>query len=50
MKAVKPMDLWALWYYGDAARNIKPYRLISSDEIEDKSSKGSSMLGGYSCS
>ena len=39
MKAVKPMDLWALWYYGDAARNIKPYRLISSDEIEDKNTK-----------
>ena len=33
------MDLWALWYYGDAARNIKPYRLISSDEIEDKNTK-----------
>ena len=39
MKTVKPMMLWALWYFGDAARNVKPYRVINGDEIIDKNTK-----------
>ena len=39
MKTVKPMMLWALWYFCDAARNVKPYSVINGDEIIDKNTK-----------